>query len=275
MSYDPGALSSSQDPSYNDHSAAEDQPGTLALIGEALLLNSGAYRVLRDDDHPFRRGIGVLFWIILGVAVAYGVALATGLLTSPRIDLIQQTLFDAISRLDWYTRQAAASPDFAANFGVLYGALWQGGRIVAGYPSISGTAGSIVTLVLGTFVSWLLYGLIAHLMGRWYGGKVRIGQFYGALALSYAPLLLSLILIFPGASIAASLIMLATFVGKFLSVRVTYDLGPGRALVVAATPYVVAALMLAALLAFGLASVAANVPYANDAIRALRFFAPF
>ena len=189
------------------------------LIREGLLLNEDAYRTLRHHATPMGRGALVLFWIVLVAGVAQGMGLALGLLTSPRLDIIQSTIYDSITSLNWFVIQAAASPDFAQQFNQAYATAWQGIRIAGGYPSWSSTLATVASVIAGTYLNWLVYGFLAHWTARWFGGSAGYAQFMGPLALSYAPLILTVVMLAPGASVAAPFLFLALLACKYVAVK--------------------------------------------------------
>ena len=170
-----------------------------ALIREALFFNDEAYRTVRDHVRPMGRGAFLLFVIVILVALGQAIGLALGLLTSPRIDLVQNAIYDAIVNTGLYGARAAAAPEFAQQFGQAYEGAWQSLRLFTGYPTWSTTVAAAATAIIGGFLNWLIYGLLAHWTARWFGGQSSYSRFMGPLALSYAPLLLGVILLFPGA----------------------------------------------------------------------------
>ncbi len=247
----------------------------LTLIREALLFNEEAYRTLRNGSSPFGRGALILLIIVATVAVAQAIGLALGLLTSPRIDILQDSLYEFITQMGLYNRRVAAMPEFAQQFAQGYEATWQAIRLVGGYPSWSGTLAAASAAVIGSFLNWLLYGLIAHALARWFRGQASLSQFLGPLALSYAPLLLTVVLLVPGAAIAMPFVFLALLVAKYQAVKAAHGLTPFSTLAVTLAPYLFMALLLSAVAIFGAAYGISQIPYLEPFIRGLRLIRIF
>ncbi|MGL4648184.1 MAG: hypothetical protein ACRC1H_02150, partial [Caldilineaceae bacterium] len=123
--------------------------------------------------------------------------------------------------------------------------------------------------VVGIWGTWLIYGLLAHGAARWFGSRVRMGQFYGPLALAFAPLLLTLVLVWPGAEVARPMIFLALVATRYVAVKTVYGMGVGRSLTITATPYVVVVLVEAAMALLTVAYEIEQVPYLSQALRLL------
>ena len=166
----------------------------------------------------------ILLIIVAIVAIAQAIGLALGLLTSPRIDILQNSLFEFITQMGLYSRRVAASPEFAQQFRQTYEAAWQALRLAGGYPSWSGTVAAASAAVVGAFLNWLAFGVLAHWTARWFRGQASLSQFLGPLALAYAPLLLTVVLLVPGAVVAMPLVFLALLVAKYQAVKATYGL---------------------------------------------------
>lgn len=250
-----------------------DKP--LVLIREALLFDEEAYRTLRDHASPFGRGALVLLIIVVSVAIAQAIGLALGLLTSPRIDILQDSIYDFITQMGLYNRRVEAIPDFAQQFRQIYEAIWQSIRLAGGFPSWSGTVAAAAAAVVGAYVNWLVYGLAAHWTARWFRGQASLSQFMGPLALSYAPLLLTVVLLVPGAAIAMPLVFMALLVAKYQAVKTTYGLSPFSNLAITLIPYMLIALLLIGLVVFAAAYGVAQIPYLEPIIRGLRLLSLF
>ena len=250
-----------------------DKP--LVLIREALLFNEEAYRTLRSHASPFGRGALLLLIIVAFVVIARAIGLAFGLLTFPRIDILQSSLYEFITQMGLYTRRVAAVPEFAQQFRLIYEGIWQAVRLAGGYPSWTGTVAAAVGAVAGTYLNWLVFGLLTHLTARWFRGQASLSQFFGPLALSYAPLLLTVVLLVPGASVAMPFIFLALLVAKYQAVKTTYGLAPFAGLAAILIPYLLITLLMVGLAIFGAAYGLSQIPYLEPVIRVLQFIGMF
>ena len=217
----------------------------------------------------------MLLFIVAGVAIAQAIGLALGLLTSPRIDILQSAIFDFITQMGLYSRRVAASPQFAQQFSQTYEAVWQAIRLFGGYPSWSGTLAAASAAVVGAYLNWLVYGVIAHWTARWFRGQASLSQFLGPLALSYAPLLLTVVLLVPGAVVAMPLVFLALFASKYQAVKTTYGLSPLGSLAVTLIPYLLMIVLSIGLAIFGAAYGVGRIPFIDPIIRSFQFLRMF
>lgn len=242
-----------------------DKP--LTLCREALLLNYRAFDVVRAAANPLRKGLTILGLIWLVVAVARGVQLLLGFLTTPRLDILAAQVLERVTELEWYAVQVAADPAFAERFSAAYDAAWQLIRVVGGFPSASGIVATLLTLTVSLFGGWLAYGVVAHLFARWFGGAASLRQFLGPLALSYAPMLLVALQFLPGFELATTFVFLLMLVTKFIAIRRTYALSPGYSLAVLLAPYLLAVVILAILVALGIGYGVGEIPYLDPILR--------
>lgn len=246
------------------------QRGPLALARDALLLREDAFAAVRLHPSPFARGALILVVILAIVAVARLIGLALGLATAPQVGQIEQALANNLTSLGWYQNQVAQNPEFADQFARGYELIWQGIRLALGVPVPTVTFAGIVGLVVSTFIVWLLYGGIAHLMAKWLGGKASWGQFMGPLALMYAPLLLTVVELVPGAQVPTLLLFLAQLVLAYLAVKTTYGLSVGANLAIILAPYVILLLLVVILGALGIGYGLGQIPIIDTVTRALR-----
>ncbi len=253
----------------------DDSTGALRLLRETLLLNDDAYAVVRDASSSLWRGFAALLWILLFTIVARGLALFFGMLTSPRLDVLQTQIYEMLTSLGFYQAQVQQSPGFADQFRWGYAGLWEGIRLLGGYPSVVGTASTAISLLIYLLLGWLVYGLVVHVVARWMGGRASLGQTLGGLALAYAPLLLTVIVIVPGARVPASLIFLLILVARFQAIKTVHRLTPGYSLVALITPYLISLVLLIGVILFGLAYAAAQIPYLQPFLQGWLLFNTF
>ena len=159
----------------------------LRLAGQALLLDDSAYATVYDAKHPLRRGFTILLVILLTVGVAMAIGLALDIVVTPRLDLVETAVFEALTETTWYQDSSTQSPDFATSFKRRYTVAWQIAYAVGQAPSWLGTlTGFLVTLIV-SLLGWFIYGSLAYRVGRWLGGQGNYQQFMGTMALAYAP----------------------------------------------------------------------------------------
>lgn len=254
----------------DDHS----QPGVLALLGRTLLLGNEPYAFVRDAASPGQRGFVIILTIVGLVTLAQLIGYWLGELTAPNLNSLQGLLYSALVDLPWYAQQVQQDPAFAVQFAQGHTAAWEALRVLLGYPTVTATASSIVVTALATVINWLLFALLAHWVARWYGSQARFGQTLGVLSLAYAPLLLRLVEIVPGAVTPISLIFLLMLAAKFLALKSVHGLGAAPTLVVTLAPYAIVALLVVLILLNGGAYSLQQNPYVNQALQVQQFLAP-
>lgn len=245
----------------------DNQP--LPLIREALLLNERAYEVVAHDRSPMKRGFVILLIILGIVSLAQLIGLGLGQLTTPRVDLLSDRVLEQVVELGWYQNAVAADPAFESNFATAYTAAWQAFRIAFGLPSVTGTVTSVLSLISSTLMGWLLFGIVAHWVARWFGGQATPYQFYGALGLSYAPLMLLVLELIPGFQLPFALLFLLLFITKYQAIKRTYDLAPGYSLAVSIAPYVIMIILIVTVVLFGAAIGLNQIPLLDQILRFL------
>lgn len=246
-----------------------DQPPQriLGLLGQALLLNPVAYVAIREHRVPFRRGLLILLTVLGIVGVARLVGLGLGLLAAPQLGSIQQIVHDFVTGLPWYAQQVLADAEFARQFETGYTMTWDALRLLLGVPVPIQVGALYLTLVITTFVHWLVYGVLSHLFARWLGGKARLGQTLGVLGLAYAPLLLFVVEIVPGAVMPLGLVFAILLISKFLAIGHCHGLTGGYALGAVLAPYLLTIVIGVGVLLFGGAYGLEQVPYLDQLFR--------
>jgi hypothetical protein len=244
----------------------DDKPVT--LVREALLLNDNAYEVVRNQDSPVRKGLIILGLIVLVVVVARLIGLGLGYLTTPRWDLLSADILSRLTSMRWYELVVSRNPAFGPQFAAGYAAFWQVFRLFGGYPSIPGTVASISSFALSAFLGWLTFGTVTHWVARWFGGTATLRQFLGALALSFAPLLLYALEIIPGFRMPATLVALSLLITRFMAIKRTYRLTTGYSLMAMLLPYIILAFLGVAILSLAAAFGLNQIPFINEIIRA-------
>ena len=162
---------------------------SLGLVFRALFLDSDAYDQLRDDDNPFVEGLFLV--VIIGVVTALlnfiGQSLAWA--GTPSMNAIKDVVWQAFPQMSWWS-QMAGNATAMANFEEYYALGWQIFPRLFGAPDPASAALNIITWPLLAVLSWLVYGILAHLFSRMLGGTGRLSQTLGTVSLSFTPLLL-------------------------------------------------------------------------------------
>ena len=162
---------------------------SLGLVFRALFLDSDAYDQLRDDDNPFVEGLFLV--VIIGVVTALlnfiGQSLAWA--GTPSMNAIKDVVWQAFPQMSWWS-QMAGNATAVANFEEYYALGWQIFPRLFGAPDPASAALNIITWPLLAVLSWLVYGILAHVFSRMLGGTGRLSQTLGTVSLSFTPLLL-------------------------------------------------------------------------------------
>ncbi len=162
---------------------------SLDLVFRALFLDSEAYDQLRDDDNPFVEGLFLV--VIIGVVTALlnliGQSLAWA--GTPSMSAIKETVWQAFPQMQWWS-QMSGNAEAMRQFKQYYDLGWQIFPRIFGAPDPASALLNVVTWPLAAVLSWLVYGILAHIFTRLLGGTGRLGQTLGTVSLSFTPLLL-------------------------------------------------------------------------------------
>lgn len=208
---------------------------SIKLLWEALFLSEPAYAGAREQERPFLRGLLLVVLVALVVAFAGLVGEALHWATSPDTDAVVQTIRQGIERMPWY-RELAGEPEFVEQFNESWEIAAQFIPNIMGAPNVGSAALQIVLLPLCLVVTWLIYGLIAYLVGRVLGGQGGLGALLGATALAVGPQLLNLFAFFPYVAVGG-VVGVWTLLSCYVAVKTSQQLSWGRALVATFVPY--------------------------------------
>ncbi len=217
--------------------------GSIKLVWRALLLDEDVYRDLMQQPALFVQGVISLLVILLLVALARAIGYMLTLWTSLRFETLQEGMYQIITQTEWYAQNIASAPATANGMDQLYGLLWQGVHFFVGLPLWGNILLSVLLIVVGYIIVWMLHGIIAHGLIRWQGGQGELERSMGALALAAAPLTVTIITFLPGLSVATSLIFLWILIGQYQALKVAHGLSWPRTLVAVAGPYLIMTLL--------------------------------
>ena len=271
------------------HRAVRDRDEIDALNARIYeTVNNGVYRAgFATSQAAYEQAVRSLFAALdqLGVnttslialigAAGLAIGLALDVVVTPRLDLVQKAIFEALTETTWYQETSTQSPDFATSFNRSYSVAWQIAYAVGQAPSWLGTlTGFLLTLIV-SLLSWFVYGSLAYGIGRWLGGQGNYQQFMGTLALAYAPKLLLVAMVLPGMTFLGGIVALWLLLTKYQAVKHTYNLSWQRNLAAVVIPHLIIGLTLFGLLLLIVAIVLSQVPGLDAAIRFLDSIWPF
>ena len=162
---------------------------TLDLVLRALFLDTGAYNAMRDDDNPFVEGAFLV--VILGAftALLSLVGQLVAWASTPSISAIRDIILSVYQQQPWWGF-IANNPAVLAEFMRIWDIAWRILPPLFGAPDPAGAAFNVLVWPFLGLVSWLVYGLLAHLFARLLHGAGTLNQTLGTTALAAAPLML-------------------------------------------------------------------------------------
>ena len=231
---------------------------SFGLLWDALFLQRDAYAHMRDDDNPFVEGLFIL--VLLGVLLAVAGVIGTTLewASGPNLNTVREVVLKNLQAMDWY-RFVQQSPGSESQFLQIWNGIWNAAAGLAPSPLRSLTG--IITKPLALIVWWLVFGLLAYVFARVFGGKGTLNQTLGATALAASPQLVTLLTVLPFVAIAS--LGTWTLLCSYMALRTVHDLSWPRAVFAALLPVLIVGLVIGlivgAVLAVGFAVVMASV----------------
>jgi hypothetical protein len=162
---------------------------SLGLVFRALFLDSDAYDQLRDDDNPFIEGLFLVVIIGLVTALLNLIGQLLAWAGMPSMNAIKDAVWQAFPNMQWWS-QMSGNAEFMKQLQTYYDLGWQIFPRLFGAPDPTNAVLNLVTWPLLAVLSWLVYGVLAHLFSRMLGGTGRLAQTLGTVALSFTPLML-------------------------------------------------------------------------------------
>lgn len=191
-----------------------------------FLLDQEVYRQQRESSNRFKEG----FILVLLIGVLVGLATMIGqigeILTSPDFEHIISTLYDGLTTMPWYINLTRTMPNFAAEFKQNFDNVVAVFRFLEG-GGIVGAISNLITIPLSFVLTWIIYGIVAHIVARMVGGTGSLTQTLGCTALAAGANVLSLIKVVPYAEVSGVLLM--TLLANYLALRIAHELTPRRA----------------------------------------------
>ena len=221
---------------------------SFGILWEALFLQPQPYAAIRDRKNPAGKGFVILIILALTVALVSYIGTLLTWATSPDLNAIQETVLKHLQTMSWW-EMMSAQPQAQVVWLQIWDSVWQVMRLLIPSPT-SGLMGFILT-PLNLLITWIVFGLVAHVMAKIFGGKGQLNQTLGTTALAAAPQLLTLFTVFPLVSLAG--IGVWTMLARYMAIRVTHDLSWGRALWVTLLSMLVIFLLLVVLFGVGAA----------------------
>lgn len=226
---------------------------TLQAARDAILLKKQVYPPWLEEtqENPFRSGAKFLALILLTVAIANCLGMLLDYLTLPRATMIQDEIFQGITRAAFYQSLVTNQPLFGALFPFFYRVTWMIIRLNGGYPTPASAIGQLISTPLSGIFQWWTVGFLAQFVAARLGGKARPKIFYSAMALAYSPWLLAVANLIPGLTVPAGLLQTWVLATTYQAVRTTYGLSWKRSVLIVLLPYLLMTILLLLALVFG------------------------
>jgi hypothetical protein len=218
------------------------------LLWDALFLQHEAYETMRDDDNPFVEGLFmlVLIGVLVGLVGVVGVSLEWA--SGPDLSAIGDAVLRNLQRMPWWEQmQQFGGQEALDSFYQVWNMNWQIVETVVPTP-LSSLAGIIVT-PLGLIIGWLVFGVIAHLLARLFGGTGSLNQTLGTTALAAAPQILTGVAALPFVVVAG--VGTWTMLCRYMALRTAHDLSWPRAVWATILPPVIIGLVVGILATLG------------------------
>jgi hypothetical protein len=215
---------------------------SLRLIFEAFFLRDRAYEDLRHDDNPFVEGLFLVVLVGALTAVLAWIGQLLAWASTPQVDAIKQVILEAYKQMPWWT-QATTVPGFAEQFQRFWDLGWRVFPVLFHAANPANAALNILLWPLVGVVSWLIYGLLAHLFARMLRGVGTLNQTLGVTALAFTPLLLRGLEFIPFLTIGAVVLNTWQLICRYKALRIVHQLSWGRAFWATLLPFAVYALI--------------------------------
>jgi len=230
---------------------------SLSLVFRALFLDGDAYDALRDDDNPFVEGLFLIVIIGAGAALLNLVGQLLAWASSPSMDAIKEIVLRAYQQMPWWA-YISGNPQAMSQFQQAWEWSWRILPTLFGAPNPAGAALNILLWPLVALLSWLIYGVLAHLFAKLLRGTGSFNQTLGTTALAFSPLLLRGLGFIPFFAIGGA-INTWPLICRYKALRRVHGLSWGRTFWATVLPFVVYLLLWLLLGGLGAAVIAAAV----------------
>jgi hypothetical protein len=222
----------------------------IRLAWNALFLHPAPYAQMIDRQRPFVGGLVLVVGIAVAVALAGLVGTTLEWATTPKMSAIKDVVLEGLEDMPWFEEFERQEPDFPDAFRQQYDWGWRIFPRLFGAPDIPTAALRILWLPLILLSGWLLYGVVAHLFARMLGGEAGLGQTLSATALAMSPHLLQLLTLLPYL-VVGGVVGTWVILCRYVAIKASHRLTPGRALAATLLPYALLALFVASFACLG------------------------
>ncbi|HIQ04779.1 MAG TPA: hypothetical protein EYH31_03685 [Anaerolineae bacterium] len=202
------------------------------------MLQPDAYETLRDSRNPFVDGLYLIVVVGLVIAVVNLVGTVVEWAAIPDLRAIQQQVLDGLRQMPWYQQFIAPYPEAVQRFEFQYDLGWKIFPRLFGAPDPTSALVGLVGRPLILIVSWLVFGLLAHLFARLLGGVGTLAETMGSTALAVAPQLWNLTLLLPFAAVGG-VVGTWTLLCRYKALRTAHGMSWERTLLATILPLII------------------------------------
>lgn len=214
-----------------------------SLLGRALFLEPDPYNELRESPNPLVEGLFLVIAVGLVVAVASLVGSILTWACLPDMAAVRQVAYENLVRMPWYLQwEEEAGSRFVQEFKRWYDLGWQVSPFFFGALNPLLALANVILTPVGFVLSWLVYGLLAHVVARLLKGRATLSQTLGCTALAVAPQLLRLVTVLPFVTVSLA-VGVWTLLCQYRGLKEAHALPWERAFLATVLPVVVLLLL--------------------------------
>lgn len=196
----------------------------LALGG--FFLRDEAFTEMRGLPSPFTTGLILIIVVGLVISALGLVGVTLERMSTPDLAQIKDAVWRGMTQMPFYREMPPEARDMMRQN---YDWGWQIFPSFFGAPDLYAAAAKLLITPLSFLVGWLIYGFLAHIYARIFGGTGNLSQTYGCTALAVTPQLVNIAQIAPNVSIWGGLVAVWSLICDYLALKHTHDLTPARA----------------------------------------------
>lgn len=214
----------------------------LRLASGGFFLRNEAFVEMRGLPGPFTTGLILI--IIVGLVIS-GLALVGVTLESmsaPDLAEIKDAVWRGMVQMPFYEEMPSEARDEMRRN---YDWGWQAFPPLFGARDPFTAAIDVLVTPLAFLIGWLLYGFLAHIFAKIFGGTGNLSQTYGCTAMAVTPQLVNVAQVIPNVSIWGGLVAVWSLACDYLALKHAHHLTPARAFWVTLLPFIALVILVA------------------------------
>lgn len=222
------------------------------LAAGGFFLRDEAFTEMRGLPSPFTTGLILIVVIGLLISALTLVGVTLEWMSAPDLGQIKDAVWHGITQMPFYEE---VPPEDRSEMRYYYDWGWQVFPRLFGAPDPFAAAIDILVTPLSFLIGWLVYGFLAHVYARIFGGSGTLSQTYGCTAMAVAPQLVNVAQVAPNVSIWGGLIAIWSLTCDYLALKHAHDLTPARAFWSTLLPLVTLVVLVAIAITVGISLV--------------------